>query len=109
MTTHDRDLPHTDAEARGPDDNLADIKPQEWSIVDPGAQVITSDGQEFGHVRETMPTMLHIKVRKSLLTDVEMYVPREFVDRVEGENVYLNRTADELNQMDLETPPALHD
>ena len=92
----------------------ADVDPQgeairatSWEHFDSGASVITADGEELGTVRERMPHYLEVKAGRNLLTDVEMYVPRELVDRVEEGKVYLNRTSTEVKEMDLKTPPAL--
>ncbi len=85
------------------------IRDQNWAIVDPGSTVVTADGEEFGSVRERMPHYLELRVRKNLLSDVELYVPRELIDRVDGDRVVLNRTATELNDMDLSKPPALRE
>lgn len=91
----------------GTDAAHVDIKAQKWSIATPGARVQTADGEEFGTVRETMETYLVIKARSSLLSDVELYLPRDFVDQVSDDSIRLNRSAAELKALDLETPPAL--
>jgi hypothetical protein len=54
-----------------------------------------------------MPQYLELRAEKNLLTDVELYVPRDFVERVDSDRVVLNRTSAELKEMDLSTPPAL--
>lgn len=83
------------------------IKSENWAIVDPGADVFTSDGHKLGTVRDAMPEYLEIKAHENVLVDTEIYVPRSFVVRVEDTNVYLGHTAAELRAMDLKTPPAL--
>jgi hypothetical protein len=83
------------------------IRPQGWMIVDPGSSVVTADGEEIGNVRERTPLYLQIRVHRDLLNDVEMYVPNELVQGVEGGRVYLTRTSEQLAAMDLTTPPVL--
>lgn len=83
------------------------IKATGWEHFDSGATVITADGEELGTVQERMPQYLEVKAERNLLTTVEMYVPRNLVDRVEEGKVYLNRTSAEVKEMDLKTPPAL--
>ena len=88
-------------------DTQEPIKDQNWFIVDPGADVYGSDGEKIGTVRERMPHYLEIKVRENFFSDAEMYVPRDLIDRVEGDKVYLTRSESELKEMDLKTPPAV--
>lgn len=83
------------------------IKDQNWAGFDPGTSVVTADGEDFGTVREKMPHYLTLRAHKNLLTEVEMYVPRELIDRVEGDRLILTHTADQLRDMDLTKPPAL--
>jgi hypothetical protein len=83
------------------------IKPQGWLIADPGSPVVTADGEEIGSVRERMPHYLEVRVHRDLLNDVEMYVPGELVQAVEGGRVILSRTREQLERMNLTTPPAL--
>jgi hypothetical protein len=83
------------------------IKDQNWAGFDPGSSVVTADGEDFGTVREKMPQYLTLRAKKSLLEEVEMYVPRDFVDRVEEGRLVLTHTADQLREMDLTRPPAL--
>jgi hypothetical protein len=83
------------------------IKPQGWLIVDPGSPVVTADGQEIGSVRERTPHYLEVRVHRDLLNDVEMYVPNELVQAFEGGQVFLSRTREQLERMNLTTPPAL--
>jgi hypothetical protein len=83
------------------------IKPQNWDGLDPGADVFDVSGEKLGTVRETMPHYLTIKVHENVLATAEMYVPRELVARAAGTEVHLNRTAADLEQMELKTPPAL--
>ena len=105
MTTDDR-ASMTDAEAAMDPDGDA-IKVTGWEHFDTGAMVVDADGEEIGTVRERMPHYLELRAEKNLLTDVEVYVPRDFVDRIEGDRVILNRTSADLREMDLSTPPAL--
>lgn len=83
------------------------IKDQHWAIVDSGSKVVTADGDEIGTVREKMPTYLTLRVKRDLLTEVEMYVPRDMIDRVEGDSVHLARSGAEIETMDLTKPPAM--
>jgi glutamyl/glutaminyl-tRNA synthetase len=84
-----------------------DIKPQNWLAVDDGATVFASDGEEYGTVRETMPEYLLLRRRRSLLEDIEVYVPRDLIERSERTEVHLKWSAAELDEMDLTTPPAI--
>jgi hypothetical protein len=104
MTTEDRPtMPH----AAVPDPDGEAIAVSGWEHFDPGATVVSADGEDLGTVRERMPHYLEVRAEKNLLTDVEWYIPRALVERVEGTRVVLNRTAAELRAMDLSTPPAL--
>ncbi len=105
MTTEDRaSMMRSDASA---DPDAGAIKATVWEHFDTGATVVSADGNEIGTVRERMPHYLELRAEKNLLTDVELYVPRDFVERVDGDRVMLNRTSAELKEMDLSTPPAL--
>lgn len=83
------------------------IKPQGWMIADPGSPVLAADGEEIGSVRERTPHYLQVRAHQGLLKDVEMYVPGEFVASVEAGRVQLSHTREQLEAMDLTTPPAL--
>jgi hypothetical protein len=83
------------------------VKDQNWAIVDPGSSVVTADGEDFGTVREKMPSYLVLRAPKSLLEDVEMYIPRDAIDRIDGDRLVLRHTADQLRAMDLTSPPAV--
>lgn len=72
-----------------------------------GSEVYTADGEKYGTVRDKAETYLQVRVPNNALTDVEAYVPRDFIARVEGESVYLDKTAEELAAMDLSTPTTL--
>lgn len=88
-------------------DNPAEaIQPQQWSIEDPGAKVIDADSDQIGTVCEMMPSYLEIKVQENLLTDAEMYVLRPIVVRVAADVVLPRHTKDELQKVNLESPPA---
>lgn len=89
------------------DQSHVDIKAQKWLIANPGADVRTSDGEAFGTVRETMDSYLVVRARGNLFSDVELYVPRDFVDEATDAGVRLNRSAAELKSLNLETPPAM--
>lgn len=86
--------------------DMDQIKSEEWTLVDQGADVHDSEGERIGTVRESMPSYLLIKVKLNLLSDVEMYIPRELVQHVTSEKVHLNITKDSLESRDLTTPPA---
>jgi hypothetical protein len=104
MTTDDRPtMPQADT--TDPDRDAIPVSG--WEHFDPGATVVSADGEELGTVRERMPHYLELRAEKNLLADVEWYLPRAFVERVEERRVVLNRTAAELREMDLSTPPAL--
>ena len=83
------------------------IEPQGWMIAEPGSPVVTAEGEEIGNVRERTPLYLQVRAHKDLLSDVEMYVPGELIQAVDGGRVYLSRTREQLEAMDLTTPPAL--
>jgi hypothetical protein len=83
------------------------ISPQGWMIAEPGSPVVTADGEEIGSVRERTPLYLQVRAHRDLLNDVEMYVPNELIQTVEGGRVLLGRTREQLEAMDLTTPPAL--
>jgi hypothetical protein len=83
------------------------IKDQHWFLFDDGAQVVTADGEEWGTVRTKTPHYLTLRVRENLFADAEVYVPRDLVDRVEGDQVMLRRSKAELEKMDLTKPPAV--
>jgi hypothetical protein len=83
------------------------IKDQNWAGFDPGSSVVTADGEDFGTVREKMPEYLTLRAKKNLLEEVEMYISRDLIDRVEGDRLILTHTADQLRDMDLTKPPAL--
>jgi hypothetical protein len=108
MTMENRRL-SPEAETPAPDPGGEAIKAAGWEHFDSGSTVIAADGEEVGTVRERTPLYLQIRAAKNLLADVELYVPRDFVDRVEGDTLVLNRTSQELSEMDLSTPPALQD
>jgi hypothetical protein len=91
MTTHDE----------------GEIKDQNWFLFDEGTAVVTADGEAFGSVREKTPHYLTLRVRQNLLSDAEMYVPRDFVAGVEGDTVTLRHSKAELDEMDLTKPPAV--
>ena len=107
MTTRDPDSGGRSADLHEADEQRDGIKDQNWAIVDPGSDVVTSDGEKFGSVREKMPHYLTLRVRRNLLSEIEMYVPRDFIERVEGDRIVLSRSAAELEEMDLTVPPAL--
>jgi hypothetical protein len=104
MTTPHRETerPADAAAAENPD-----IKPEQWMIANPGAVVLDAAGQEIGTVRETLPEYLQLKVKENLLTDIELYLPRELVSHATHDRVHVAHTLDELKQMNLTTPPAL--
>jgi hypothetical protein len=105
MTTDDH-ASMTDAEAET-DPGGAAIKVTGWEHFDVGATVISADGEEIGSVQERMPHYLELRAEKNLLADVEVYIPRNFVERIEGNRIMLNRTSADLHDLDLSTPPAL--
>jgi hypothetical protein len=107
MTTGENRPSNANYEMLGHDEAQPDIQPQNWQIADEGAKAYAVDGEELGTVRETLPDCLNIKVHDGWFKDVEMYVPRDLIDRVEGGDVYLRASKDDLNAMDLSTPPAL--
>ncbi|MGH7929316.1 MAG: DUF2171 domain-containing protein [Candidatus Binatia bacterium] len=72
-----------------------------------GSDVKTSDGQDFGTLYELAEGYILVRVPHGALTDVDQYVPRELVDRVEGDAIYLTKSADELDSMDLSVPRTL--
>jgi hypothetical protein len=69
--------------------------------------VLSADGEAVGTVRERMPAYLEVRAKRNLLTDEELYIPRELVERVDGDTVYLNQSAEALKEMNLSTLPAL--
>jgi hypothetical protein len=79
----------------------------EQTDVTSGSDVLTADGEKYGTVRDKAETYLQVRVPHDALTDIEAYVPRKLIDRVEGDTIHLNKTASELEAMDLTTPPAL--
>jgi hypothetical protein len=83
------------------------IKDQNWAGFDPGSTIVTADGEEFGSVREKTPHYLILRAHKNALEEVEMYIPREFVTRVEGDRVVLAHSAAQLRELDLTKPPAV--
>ncbi|MGD9891558.1 MAG: DUF2171 domain-containing protein [Dehalococcoidia bacterium] len=105
MTAKDR-ASMTDAEAET-DPGGAAIKVTGWEHFDVGATVVSADGEAIGVVQERMPHYLELRAEKNPLADVEVYIPRDFVERIEDDRVMLNRTAAALRDMDLSTPPAL--
>jgi hypothetical protein len=107
--THDERSSTTRAEMANPEPKAGAIDATGWEHFDPGATVVTADGEEVGTVRERMPQYLQVRKKKNLLADEEMYVPRELIDRVEQGTVYLGRTSAELEEMHLTTPPALQE
>jgi hypothetical protein len=54
-----------------------------------------------------MPVYLVLRAPKSLLEDVEMYIPRDSIDRIDGDRLVLRHTAEQLRAMDLTRPPAV--
>lgn len=108
MTSDDR-AAMTRAEMADPNPKSDAIEATGWEHFDSGATVISADGEEVGTVRERMPQYLQVRKKKNVLADEEMYVPRELIDRVEQGTVYLGRTAAELEEMNLTTPPALQE
>jgi hypothetical protein len=83
------------------------IKDQNWAGFDPGSKVVTADGEDFGSVREKTPHYLILRAHKNALEEVEMYVTRDLVARVEGDRVVLTHTAGQLRELDLTKPPAV--
>jgi hypothetical protein len=67
---------------------------------------VTADGEETGSVGERMPHYLAVRVHHDLLNDVEIYVPSELVQAVEGGRVILSRTREQLERTNW-PPPAL--
>ena len=94
------------AEATEPDSDA--IQVSEWAHFDSGATVVSADGEDIGTVRERMPHYLEVRAKWNLLADVELYIPRDLVEQVDGDRVRLNRTSAELHEMDLATPPTIH-
>ena len=84
-----------------------EIAPQEWAILNSGAKVYSADGEQYGTVRESMELYLMLKIPDGALSDSEVYLPRDLIDRVEGDEVHLSRSFAELEELDLKTPPAL--
>ena len=72
-----------------------------------GSDVLTSDGEKYGTVRDKAETYLLVRVPHDSLTDVDAYIPGELVARVEGETVHLNASKQDLEGMDLSAPPRL--
>ncbi len=107
MTTHDPHSTGRSDDVHDADEQRDGIKDQNWAIVDPGSEVVTSDCEKFGTVREKMPHYLTLRARRNLLSEIEMYLPRDFIDRVDGDRIVLSRSAAELAEMDLTVPPAL--
>ena len=103
MTMRENSSANTGAEAEAE----PAVKEQQWWLLDDGAQVYAADGEQIGSVRQSTPRYLEVRAKGNLLADVEMYVPRDLIDRVEGDRVYLTRSNAELEEMDLKTPPAL--
>jgi hypothetical protein len=85
------------------------INDSNWFLFDEGNQVVTADGEEYGSVRTKTPHYLMLRVRKNLLTDEELYVPRDFVATVRGDQVTLRYSKTELEKMDLTMPPAVRE
>ena len=72
-----------------------------------GSEVVTADGEKYGTVYGVSRSYLQARVPQGMLTDVERFIPADLVDRVEGESVILNKTKEELESLDLTTPPAV--
>lgn len=106
MTTRDSQPPHNMDEVVQMNEEQAGIKDQGWAAFDPGSTVVSADGDEIGTVREKMPLYLVLRAKRNLLSEVELYLPREHIDRVESDRIVLSRTAAEIEKMDLTRPPA---
>jgi hypothetical protein len=106
LTTEDR-RPETALETPAVDPGDGTIRATGWQHFDSGAMVLSADGEAVGTVRERMPAYLEVRAKRNLLTDEELYIPRELVERVDGDTVYLNQSAEALKEMNLSTLPAL--
>jgi hypothetical protein len=108
MSTRDsRPISATEAAGGAPTDQ--GINSPNWDGLHVGAAVIDAKGERIGTVLEAMPHYLTVEMPENALVTVELYVPRKLVARVVGSAVHLNRTAEELKQLDLKTPPALRE
>jgi len=74
-----------------------------WEI-EPGWDVVASDGEKVGDVEEVQPT--YLVVGKGLIFHSERYIPVSAIVTVEQERIYLNVTKDELEAQGWDTVPA---
>lgn len=72
-----------------------------------GSKVLTSDGEEYGSVYEIAEGYILVRVPEGPLTDIDQYVPRGLVDRVENEAIRLSCSQSDLEGMDLSAPPTI--
>ena len=74
-----------------------------WEI-EPGWDVVASDGEKVGDVEEVQPT--YLVVGKGLIFHSERYIPVSAIVTVEQERIYLNVTKGELEAQGWDTVPA---
>ncbi len=74
-----------------------------WEI-EPGWDVVTSDGEKVGNVEEVQPT--YLVVGKGLIFHSERYIPVSAIVTVEQECIYLNVTKDGMEAQGWDTVPA---
>lgn len=72
-----------------------------------GSEVQTADGEKYGTVYELGDGYIHVRVPQGALTDVERFVPRNLIDSVREDVVVLSKSRDELEALNLTTPPTI--
>jgi hypothetical protein len=72
-----------------------------------GSEVHTADGEKYGTLYELGEGYIQVRVPQGALTDVERYVPRDLIDGVRDDVVVLTKSKDELEELDLTTPPTI--
>jgi hypothetical protein len=72
-----------------------------------GSDVQTADGEKYGTLYEVGEGYIQVRVPQGALTDVERFIPRDLVGGVKGDVVVLTKSRDELDALDLTTPPTI--
>ena len=81
--------------------------PVEQTDFTTGSEVQTADGEKFGTLYEISESYIHVRVPQGALTDVERFVPRDLIDSVQNDVVVLTKSKEQLDALDLTTPPAV--
>jgi hypothetical protein len=72
-----------------------------------GSEVQTADGEKYGTLYEISDSYIQVRVPQGAFTDVERFVPRDLIDRVQDDVVVLTRSKEQMDALDLTTPPAV--